>query len=170
MEGEPLSDTFAVKDSGKREQFASGMQRDTTDGKTNWLLVRPGPMLRRWAEHLTRAAAKYDTERQPGEPRNWQLADGMAEYERFQESAARHFEAWLNGERDEDHAAGIIFNINGAEYVREKLEARGEFGPLTLSKMEAAPGAVFEYTGALPPSGEVVTVMHNGQPLQVWLS
>lgn len=114
---------FGVKDSGKRLEFASGMVRDTTEGKLNWLLVRPGPMLRRWAAHLTTAAAKYDNTRQPGEPRNWQLARGRAELERFQESAARHFESWLNGERDEDHAAGVFFNINGAEYVEDILRA-----------------------------------------------
>jgi hypothetical protein len=123
--------TFEVKDSGERLEFDSGMLRDTAEGKINWLLVRPGPMLRRWAELLTRAASKYDTTRQPGEPRNWQLARGLAEYERFQESAARHFESWLNGERDEDHAAGVIFNINGAEYVRDLLDAEETYEPET---------------------------------------
>ena len=114
--------TFEVKDSGERREFESGMVRDTTEGKINWLLIRPGPMLRRWASHLSKAAAKYDNTRKPGEPRNWQLAEGLAEYERFQESAARHFGQWLAGERDEDHAAAVFFNINGAEYVLEKLE------------------------------------------------
>jgi hypothetical protein len=117
-----LSNEFEVKDSGNRQQFDSGMVRDTTEGKINFLLIRPGPMFRRWAEHLSKAAAKYDNTRKPGEPRNWQLAEGMAEYERFQESAARHFELWLEGETDEDHAAGIFFNVNGAEYVKAKLE------------------------------------------------
>jgi hypothetical protein len=116
---------FSVKDSGQREQFESGMVRDTAEGKINWTLVRPGPMLRRWAEHLSKAASKYDNTRNPGEPRNWQLASGLAELERFQESAARHFEQWLAGDRDEDHAAGVFFNINGAEYVRDKLVQQG---------------------------------------------
>ena len=116
-----MSEGFEVKDSGERKQFESGMVRDTTEGKINFMLIRPGPMFRRWAAHLSRAAAKYDNTRKPGEPRNWQLAEGMAEYERFQESAARHFESWLDGETDEDHAAGIFFNVNGAEYVKEKL-------------------------------------------------
>ena len=114
---------FEVKDSGERKQFASGMVRDTTEGKTNYLLIRPGPMFQRWAAHLSRAAAKYDNTRTPGEPRNWQLASGMAELERFQESAARHFEQWLAGDEDEDHAAGVFFNINGAEYVKAKMKS-----------------------------------------------
>jgi hypothetical protein len=118
-----LTQEFEVKDSGRREQFDSGMVRDTTEGKINFLLIRPGPMFKRWAEHLSKAAAKYDNTRKPGEPRNWQLAEGLAEYERFQESAARHFELWLEGKDDEDHAAGVFFNINGAEYVKAKLKA-----------------------------------------------
>ena len=30
-------------------------------------------------------------------------------------------EQWLAGESDEDHAAAIIFNLNGAEHVRGRL-------------------------------------------------
>ncbi len=29
---------------------------------------------------------------------------------------------WYGGNTDEDHAAAVIFNINGWEYVSEKLE------------------------------------------------
>jgi hypothetical protein len=135
---------YTVKDSGERLRFGSGMQRDTTVGKLNWLLIRPGPMLRRWAQHLSTAAAKYDTEREPGEPRNWQLAEGMAELERFQESAARHFEQWLNNERDEDHAAAVFFNINGAEYVRDKLTPPSEV-PADMHEAEATAGPYFDF-------------------------
>lgn len=105
--------TFMTKDSGERHQFESGMVRDVTEGKLNPLLVRDGPMFVRWIELLSRGAQKYDA-------RNWMLAEGEAEYERFRESAARHFEQWLAGERDEDHGAAVFFNINGAEYVLEK--------------------------------------------------
>ena len=110
-----------IKDSGKRLEIESGMRRDVTTGKTNYLLVRVGPMLKRWADQLTRGDVKYDKDRKPGEPRNWTLANGPAELERFQESAARHFEQWLAGEDDEDHAAAVFFNINGAEYVKQKM-------------------------------------------------
>jgi len=106
---------FEVKDSGKREEFDSGMVRDTAEDKLDYLLVRDGPMFLRWVQHLAKGAKKYSK-------RNWMLAAGDAEYERFRESAARHFEAWLNGETDEDHAAGVFFNINGAEYIRARYE------------------------------------------------
>lgn len=105
---------FTVKDSGARQQFESGMVRDTTDNKVDFGLVLDGPMFHRWAEHLTKGAKKYAK-------RNWMKANGMEEYDRFRESALRHFLQWYNGDRDEDHAAAVYFNINGAEYVRDKL-------------------------------------------------
>lgn len=106
---------FIVKDSGERVDYPSGMRRDTNEGKTNYLLLRDGPMYKRDAEHLTKGAAKYGK-------RNWQLACSEEELERFKESAARHFEQWLAGDRDEDHAAAVRFNINAAEHVMEKLK------------------------------------------------
>lgn len=109
---------FAIKDSGARQEFAGGMVRDTTEGKPNFLSVRFGPMLKRWAEHLTKGRNKYP-DPYPGVP-NWTLAEGEDELLRAKESAARHFEQWLAGERDEDHASAVFFNINVAEYVLEK--------------------------------------------------
>lgn len=110
----PRAAGFVVKDSGQRQEYPSGMRRDTQEGKTNYLLLRDGPMLRRWAEHMTKGAAKYGS-------RNWQLACSEEELERFRSSAARHFEQWLAGERDEDHAAAVMFGLNAAEYVRGRL-------------------------------------------------
>lgn len=113
-------DWFLVKDSGKREQYASGMVRDVTEGKTFWSLVYDGPMLERWAVHLTKGAIKYAK-------RNWMKANGEEELERAKDSAARHFAQWMAGETDEDHAAAVFFNINLAEYVSERLKnANGE--------------------------------------------
>lgn len=116
-----MLEQFQIRDSGERREFASGMKRDTSEGKVNYLLVRTGPMLKRWAAQLTRGCDKYDQERQPGEPYNWTKAEGVAEWERFRESACRHFEQWLDGETDEDHAAAVFFNVNGAELVLERL-------------------------------------------------
>lgn len=91
------------------------MVRDTTEGKTNFLNIRFGPMARRWAAHLTKGREKYP-DIAPGVP-NWTLASGIDEFLRAKESAARHFEQWLAGERDEDHASAVFFNMNLAEYV-----------------------------------------------------
>jgi len=105
---------FTIKDSGTRKTFAGGMQRDVTEGKTNYLLVRDGPMYKRWAEHLTNGAKKYDK-------RNWMLGAGQEELDRAKESADRHFAQWLAGDTDEDHAAAVIFNINQVEYLKAKI-------------------------------------------------
>lgn len=107
--------TYVTEDSGERKVFASGMQRDVTTGKTLWHLVAEGPLLRRWAELLTRGAEKYDEN-------NWMKAEGDEEYRRFRSSAYRHFMQWYYGDLKEDHAAAVFFNINGAEYVRAQKE------------------------------------------------
>jgi hypothetical protein len=111
----PAQVVFEVKDSGSREHFYGGMQRDTAAEKIDYTLALDGPMFERLAIHLTKGAKKYAK-------RNWMLASGTAELERFRESAVRHFVQWLNDEVDEDHAAAVLFNINGAEYVKERMK------------------------------------------------
>jgi hypothetical protein len=106
---------FTIKDSGERQQFDSGMVRDVTDDKIDYTLALDGPMFKRLAIHLTKGAQKYAK-------RNWMKARGQAELDRFKESATRHFMQWLNGDTDEDHAAAVLFNINGAEYVKERFD------------------------------------------------
>ena len=109
-------DDFDTLDSGDREQWESGMKRDVTEGKTLWHLTASGPMLKRWAELMTRGAVKYGED-------NWLHADSEEEYDRFRSSAYRHFMQWYYGlNPEEDHAAGVIFNLDGAEYVRERLD------------------------------------------------
>lgn len=109
---------MTIKDSGTRKQYQSGMIRDA-DNKTEYTRLLDGPMLKRWAEHLTKGAVKYpDLENGRA---NWTLANSEEELRRFNQSAFRHFLSWIQGEVDEDHAAGIVFNVNGAEYVRQRL-------------------------------------------------
>ena len=103
-----------IQDSGERQSFDSGMQRDTNKGKVLWHLIMDGPLIPRYAEHLTKGAEKY-------EARNWLKADSPEEAERFRESAFRHFMLWYQGHTDEDHAAGVVFNMNGAEFVADLL-------------------------------------------------
>lgn len=108
-----------IKDSGIRETYAGGMVRDTNQGKTLWHLVADGPMLARWAQHLTGGAVKYTA-------RNWMRAEGEDARERARESAFRHFMQWYRGDTDEDHAAAVYFNINLAEYVSARLKPEAE--------------------------------------------
>ena len=48
----------------------------------------------------------------------------IAELQRFKESALDHMVKWLRGDMEEDHAAGVYFNVNGAEYVKEKMKVK----------------------------------------------
>lgn len=109
------TERFTVKDSGQRQQFVGGMIRDVTTGKLDYrLVVEDGPMFKRWVVHVHKGAQKY-------EKRNWLRASDQEALDRFRESALRHFMQWFFGETDEDHAAAVFFNINGACYVEDKL-------------------------------------------------
>lgn len=107
-----------IKDSGERVRFASGSLRDPSTGKIKWSRITFGPMMRRWAQHLTNAEAKYPDPK-PGFP-NFMLIETDEELVRYRESAFRHFMAWFDGETDEDHAAAVFFNINGVEIIKDK--------------------------------------------------
>jgi phytoene dehydrogenase-like protein len=113
---------YETKDSGQRVEFDSGMRRDVQEGKPRFDLLRPegvpyaDQFLTRCAELLGRGAEKYGD-------RNWELANSLEELARFRSSAARHFEQWLNGERDEDHAAAVFFNLLAHETILTRLES-----------------------------------------------
>jgi len=117
---------YQTRDSGVRQEYSSGMKRDTQDGKPRFDLLLSASLpygdqfLTRLAELLTRGAEKYGD-------RNWELADSLEELDRFVASAFRHFIQWATAERDEDHGIAIVFNIMAAEYVRTNME-RGTVG------------------------------------------
>jgi hypothetical protein len=143
--------TTTVKDSGKRESFNSGMVRDTQEEKTLYHLLWDGPMLERWAMRLTGGAAKYNEG-------NWLKASGEEEYRRFRASAARHFHQWMRGDTDEDHASATFFNINGAEYVKERLEAI-ERASDDVAEDYSAPATDFQTCAVLPSEGQAVSAI-----------
>lgn len=109
---------YETKDSGKRQEFNTGMVRDTQEGKPRYDLIIPinckEPLIKRWAELMARGAIKYSA-------RNWEKASTVEELERFKSSAWRHFVQYMMGEDDEDHCAAICFNLQGIEYVKERL-------------------------------------------------
>jgi hypothetical protein len=106
---------FVTKDSGERQSFETGMVRDVQKGKARFDLVWK-PLLWRWAELMGRGAEKY------GE-NNWMKAATEEERNRFLASAERHMQQYLRGDYDEDHAAAVIFNLAGAEYVRQRINS-----------------------------------------------
>lgn len=103
---------FTTLDSGNRQSYDSGMQRDTQENKPDYTLL-PLEFLKRWAELMTRGAAKYGRH-------NWRLANSQEELDRFKSSALRHMMQWLEGDVTEDHATAVAFNIAAAEYVKTK--------------------------------------------------
>lgn len=109
-----IANCFTTKDSGKRENFASGMTRDTQDDKPRYDLLDRA-FLKRWAELMARGAKKYGED-------NWRQASGESELRRFKASALRHIFQWLDGDVSEDHAAAVAFNLAGAEMVAEKMK------------------------------------------------
>ena len=111
---------FTTKDSGERQEWSSGMHRDTETGKPRFDLIVPEgvpfeeQLLTRFANLMARGAEKY-TER------NWEQANSMEEVKRAESSAYRHFMQWLCGETDEDHAAAVIFNLMVVETTLYKI-------------------------------------------------
>lgn len=106
--------TFETKDSGKRQEFSTGMRRDVQDDKPRYDLLDRA-MLKRWAELMARGAIKY------GE-NNWRKAETQEEMDRFDASLLRHTFQLLDGDRSEDHGAAIMFNVAGREMVLAKLQ------------------------------------------------
>lgn len=107
--------SYVTKDSGRRGTYDSGMVRDIQDGKPRYDLIDRA-FLTRWAALMERGAVKYGDD-------NWRKAETEVELKRFQASALRHMFQWLEGDRTEDHAVAVAFNLAGAEMVRGKLEA-----------------------------------------------
>jgi hypothetical protein len=116
-----MAKEFVTKDSGQRQDYASGMRRDLQKGKPRFDLILPAgvpyneTMLYRWAMLLSRGAEKYSE-------RNWEKANSQEELDRFKASAMRHMVQWFSGESDEDHASAILFNVNCYETIKEKIE------------------------------------------------
>lgn len=111
-----MTKKFITKDSGKRQTFSTGMNRDVQDDKPRYDLIYL-PLLTRWAELMARGAKKY------GE-NNWLKASTQEELNRFKASAFRHFIQYISGDEDEDHAAAVLFNIGGIEMVKEKMSRK----------------------------------------------
>ena len=93
---------FVTKDSGKRQKWSTGAQRDTEDGKGRYDLLPAGP-IHRVAQLYQRGAVKYD---------DWNWTKGIPS-SRFLSSLLRHAFQYLRGDRSEDHLAAVVFNAFG---------------------------------------------------------
>ena len=108
---------YITKDSGKRQVYVSGLQRDSGDKPLYTEVYYP--LVKRHAELMMRGAAKYDRG-------NWKKAHTKEDLQRFQDSLLRHTQQYLAGDRDEDHAAAILFNIHGCCMIEDFIKAGGQ--------------------------------------------
>lgn len=100
---------FITKDSGARQDFPTGMVRDTQDGKPRFDLI-PVEGLRRLADLYARGAEKYDDD-------NWKKGQP---YSRAYASLFRHLIQWREGDKDEDHLAAVAWNAFALMYYEDK--------------------------------------------------
>jgi len=105
---------FETKDSGKRQVFETGMQRDS--GEKPLYTEVYYPLVKRHAELMMRGAVKYNRG-------NWKKACTEEELQRFKDSLLRHTYQYLMRDPNdtEDHLAAILFNCYGAAMVEDKL-------------------------------------------------
>jgi len=97
-----------MKDSGKREAFPSGAERDAAEGKPRPDLISPFAT-ERLAEWLRLGAEKYA-------PRNWEKGLPVS---RSMASLCRHLMKFQQGCTDEDHVAAIMCNAMFVAHTQE---------------------------------------------------
>ena len=108
---------WITKDSGDRQVFDTGAQRDRETGKGRYDLLPPSA-IKRVADIFERGAAKYDD-------RNWEKGMPLS---RFIDSAMRHLFQYLEGRRDEDHLGQAAWNLLACLHTEEMIE-RNILGP-----------------------------------------
>lgn len=102
---------FITKDSGERRSFDTGAVRDTNNNKGRYDLLSP-MIMERYAKLLQRGAIKYQA-------RNWEKGMPLSVY--F-DSGLRHAFKHLEGWRDEDHLAAILFNFGAVIHIDELIK------------------------------------------------
>lgn len=100
-----------VNDSGNKEIFKSGYNRDSRVGKGRYDLIPP-EAIRRLAQHFENGANKYGD-------RNWEKGCPAS---RYLDSALRHLFAVVEGREDEDHAAAVLWNVSCFIATKERIE------------------------------------------------
>jgi len=102
---------MTMHDSGKRQAFATGAERDTADDKPRPDLFSPFA-LERVGDWLALGAKKYSE-------RNWEK--GMP-FSRVTASLVRHVVRWQQGDWSEDHLAAICFNAQALMHYQAMIQ------------------------------------------------
>lgn len=97
------------KDSGERQEFGTGAVRDTQKGKGRFDLISPIGE-RRLARRYEQGAEKYGDN-------NWQKGIPIS---RCLDSAKRHINQFLAGDKTEDHLGAAAWNIFTAMHMEER--------------------------------------------------
>ena len=128
-----MKEKFETKVSPEPREFSTGAVRGDATRKGRFDLI-PTMMLHRWAQLMERGSIGYGD-------RNWERGIKLSS---FQDSAMRHLVQLIEGDRTEDHAAAILFNVSGYEYTRAEILA-GRL-PAGLADGTAVRGEVIERT------------------------
>jgi hypothetical protein len=115
---------YIIADSGQRQSFVTGSQRDKRDGKGRYDLL-PMFALEQLALHFEQGAKKY------GE-RNWEKGQPLS---RFVDSALRHIAKYMQGSRAENHIIAAAWNALCFVETRE-LITQGKL-PKALDDVDA---------------------------------
>lgn len=107
-----MESNFTIKDSGQRQEFATGSRRDTDEGKPRLSLIPP-LVLSRLAMVYTNGAKKYGDN-------NWQKGQPLS---RYYDSAMRHMLAAREGREDEDHLFQAAWNMAAIAWTLEECRA-----------------------------------------------
>lgn len=100
-----------VKDSGSKQEYETGSQRDNPMGKGRYDLITP-IALERLAQHYENGARKYAD-------RNWEKGQPLS---RYVDAALRHINKWRLGHRDEDHLIAAVWNLMGLVHTEEMVQ------------------------------------------------
>jgi len=93
-------DKYIVKDSGKRQNYITGAQRDSETGKGRFDLISP-IFLKQLAVICEKGAKKYAD-------RNWEKGIPLM---RYMDSAERHINNYKEGKRIENHIVQAAWNL-----------------------------------------------------------
>jgi len=130
-----------LQDSGTREAFKSGAERDIRVGKGRYDLISP-VATRRKAILMEKGAIKY-------EERNWEKGMYVS---RCLDSAFRHLNQFLAGCNKEDHLAHASFNIDAIMHFQE---LNPEWNDLPIAGLDKFydPENVYLQQGEVTPNG-----------------
>ena len=99
-----------VQTSGADRQFSTGAHRDAAGGKGRFDLL-PVYALMRLAKHYENGSVRHGD-------RNWERGMPLSSYT---DSAFRHLVKFMDGSRDEDHLAAVLWNVSGYLWTEREI-------------------------------------------------